>query len=184
MGMFDFEARLTVPVGERDHIQGRFDAPVTLVEYGDYESADCAAAYGLVKEIQTLLGDHVRFVFRNFPVEQIHRHAEHAAEAVEAVGLQGPFWTMQAMVFAHQDRLDDASLQRYAAAMKVDMERFVQDFTTGFLNRRVRGDYLGGVRSGVTVTPTFFINNRRYTGAHEHDALVAAIQAARENYLP
>jgi protein-disulfide isomerase len=184
MGMFDFAARLTVPVGERDHIQGRFDAPVTLVEYADYACPACAAAYPLIKEVQALLGDRLRFVFRNFPVEQLHRHAGHAAEAAEAVGLQGPFWTMQATLFAHQDRLDDASLQRYAATVGVDMERFVQDFTTGFLHRRVRGEYLGGTRSGVTKTPTFFINERRYDGALDGAALIAAIETAEASFRP
>lgn len=182
--MFDFAPRLMTPVGERDHIQGRFDAPITLVEYGDYACPDCGAAYALVREIQALFGDRLRFVWRNFPQEQLYRHTENAAEAVEAVGLQGPFWTMQALVFAHQDHLDDASLQRYAAGIGIDMERFVQDFTTGFLHRRVRTDYQGGVRSGVTRAPTFFINERRYDSALDRDALVAALTAAEANYRP
>src|SRR6266566_10155949 len=100
-------AMLTVPVGPRDHRQGPEDAPVTLVEYGDYECPYCGAAHPVVKEIQQRLGDQLCFVFRHFPLTQIHPHAEHAAEAAEAAGAQGKFWQMHDTLFEHQQALDD-----------------------------------------------------------------------------
>ncbi len=106
---------LTVPVSERDHTQGSLTAAVTLVEYGDYECPYCGLAYPVVKEIQRQLGPHLRFVFRHFPVAQVHPHARHAAEAAEAAAAQGKFWQMHQMLFEHQDALDDEHLLHYAA---------------------------------------------------------------------
>src|SRR5205823_4128670 len=104
-------ARLTVPVSERDHIQGPISAPVTLVEYGDYECPYCGQAHPIVKELQQRLGDRLRFVFRNFPLTQIHLHAEHAAEAAEAAGAQDKFWEMHDTLFEHQRALGDKHLK-------------------------------------------------------------------------
>src|SRR6266487_1969993 len=115
---------LTMPVSERDHRQGPATATVTLVEYGDYECPYCAEAYPVVKEIQRQLGPTLRFVFRHFPVTQIHPHARHAAEAAEATAAQGTFWHMHEMLFEHQDALDDEHLLHYAAALRLDTERF------------------------------------------------------------
>jgi protein-disulfide isomerase len=103
-------ARLTVPVSQRDHQQGPATAPVTLVEYGDYECPYCGEAYPIVKEIKLRLGDRLRFVFRNFPLTQSHPHAEHAAEAAEAAAAQGKFWEMHDSLFEHQQALDDTHL--------------------------------------------------------------------------
>ena len=97
---------LRLPVSERDHVQGPSNAPVTLVEYGDYECPYCAEAYPIVKEIQQQLGPQLRFVFRHFPVPSVHTHARHAAEAAEAATAQGKFWDMHAMLFEHQAMLD------------------------------------------------------------------------------
>src|SRR5262249_40759922 len=109
----DDGARLTQPVSERDHIQGPDSAPVTLVEYGDYECPYCGQAYPIVKEVQQRLGDRLRFVFRNFPLTNAHPHAEHAAEAAEAAGAQGQFWEMHDSLYEHQSALDDAHLEEY-----------------------------------------------------------------------
>src|SRR5438034_6182883 len=120
-------ANLALPVGQRDHWRGPETAPVTLVEYGDYECPDCGKAYPIVKEIQRRLGDRLRFVFRNFPLTQSHPHAEHAAEAAEAAAGQEKFWEMYDYLFEHQQALDDAHLVQYAVALNLDQETFVRE---------------------------------------------------------
>src|SRR6266480_3119960 len=115
---------LAVPVSERDHSQGPATAPVTLLEYGDFECPYCAEAYLVVKEIQRRLGPQLRFVFRNFPVPEVHPHARHAAEAAEAAGAQGKFWDMHGMLFEHQSMLDDDHLAQDAQALGLDTECF------------------------------------------------------------
>lgn len=171
-------ARLTVPVSQRDHQQGPETAPVTLVEYGDYECPYCGEAYPIVKEIQRRLGDRLRFVFRNFPLTQSHPHAEHAAEAAEAAAGQEKFWEMHDYLFEHQQALDDAHLVQYAVALQLDKDRFVREMTAHAYTNRVREDFLSGVRSGVNGTPTFFINGVRHDASYELETLLAAIEAA------
>jgi protein-disulfide isomerase len=171
-------ARLTVPVSQRDHQQGPETAPVTLVEYGDYECPYCGEAYPIVKEIQRRLGDRLRFVFRNFPLTQSHPHAEHAAEAAEAAAGQEKFWEMHDYLFEHQQALDDAHLVQYAVALHLDQETFVREMTAHVYANRVREDFLSGVRSGVNGTPTFFINGVRHDDPYELETLLAAIEAA------
>src|SRR5207244_11555053 len=107
---------LTLPVSDRDHVQGPADAPVTMVEYGDYECPYCGMAYPIVKQVQAHFGDRLRFVFRNFPLGDMHPHAQHAAEAAEAGGAQGKFWELHDRIFEHQKRLRDEDLRTYAAA--------------------------------------------------------------------
>jgi protein-disulfide isomerase len=167
-----------MPVGPRDHQQGPETAPVTLVEYGDYECPYCGEAYPIVKEIQRRLGDQLRFVFRNFPLTQSHPHAEHAAEAAEAAGAQEKFWQMHDYLFEHQQALDDGHLVHYAVALQLDQERFVREMTAHVYANRVREDFLSGVRSGVNGTPTFFINGVRHDDSYELETLLAAIEAA------
>src|SRR5436305_12607697 len=120
-------ARLTLPVSQHDHQQGPETAPVTLVEYGDYECPYCGEAYPIVKEIQRRLGDRLRFVFRNFPLTQSHPHAEHAAEAAEAAAVQGKFWQMHDSLLEHQRPRADAHLAHYAVALNLDRERFERE---------------------------------------------------------
>src|SRR2546421_1382433 len=171
-------ASLTLPVSQRDHQQGPEDAPVTLVEYGDYECPYCGEAYPIAKEIQRRLGDRLRFVFRNFPLTQSHPHAEHAAEAAEAAAVQGKFWQMHDYLFEHQRALDDAHLVHYAAALNLDKVRFAREMTERVHTNRVREDFLSGVRSGVNGTPTFFINGVRHDDSYALESLLAAIEAA------
>src|SRR5947209_11848867 len=171
-------ARLTLPVSQRDHQQGPETAPVTLVEYGDYECPYCGEAYPIVKEIQRRLGDRLRFVFRNFPLTQSHPHPEHAAEAAEAASGQEKFWEMHDYLFEHQQALDDAHLVHYAVALELDKDRFVHEMSAHAYANRVREDFLSGVRSGVNGTPTFFINGVRHDGSYELETLLAAIEAA------
>jgi protein-disulfide isomerase len=170
--------KLTVPVTERDHIQGNPNAPLTLLEYGDYECPYCGAAYPNVKLVQQRMGERLRFVFRNFPLAQIHPHAEHAAEAAEAAGEQGKFWEMHDTLFEHQDALDDLDLVRYAVDLGLDVARFEGEMAAHVHAGRVREDFLSGVRSGVNGTPTFFINGRRHDGSYDLGTLVAALEAA------
>ena len=170
-------ARLTLPVSERDHLQGPENAPVTMVEYGDYECPYCGAAYPIVKEIQQRLGDRLRFVFRNFPLNQSHPHAEHAAEAAEAAARQGKFWEMHDSLFEHQQALNDAHLVQYALALNLDEATFKREMTEYMYAKRVHEDFMSGVRSGVNGTPTFFINGLRHDDAYELETLLAAIEA-------
>ncbi|MDN5940955.1 MAG: DsbA family protein [Nitrospira sp.] len=170
------EAKLTVPVGERDHIQGPTEAPVTLVEYGDYECSYCGQAYFVVKELQRLLGNRLRFVFRNFPLTTVHPYAQRAAEAAEAAGAQGKFWEMHDHLFEHQQELDDKHQKKYAAQLGLDLSRFNRDMSEHRYAARIREDLLSGVRCGVNGTPTFCINGVRYDGAPDLDSMVAAIE--------
>ena len=171
-------AKLKPPVGANDHVQGSAKAPVTLVEYGDYECPYCGEAYSVVKELQERLGDQMRFVFRNFPLAQAHPHAEHAAEAAEAAAAQGKFWEMHDMLYENQDALEDEDLVRYARALHLDVPRFVKEMEAGTYTERVREDFRSGVRSGVNGTPTFFINGARHDGAYDLASLLAAIEEA------
>src|SRR6478672_137977 len=152
------DGELTPPVSERDNTVGPDDAPVTLVEYGDYECPYCGMAYPIVKKAQRELGGQLRFVFRNFPLAEAHPHARVAAEAAEAAAAQGKFWEMHDTLYEHQDHLDDASLRRYAEQIGLDMDRFDDDLREHRFRQRVRDDFMGGVRSGVNGTPTFFID--------------------------
>ena len=171
-------AKLKPPVGANDHVQGSAKAPVTLVEYGDYECPYCGEAYSVVKELQKRLGDQMRFVFRNFPLAQAHPHAEHAAEAAEAAAAQGKFWEMHDMLYENQDALEDEDLVRYARALHLDVPRFVKEMEAGTYTERVREDFRSGVRSGVNGTPTFFINGARHDGPFDLASLLAAIEEA------
>jgi protein-disulfide isomerase len=171
---------LTPPVSSRDHAEGPADAPVTLVEYGDYECPHCGRAYPIVKAVQRRLGPQLRFVFRNFPLANSHPHAQHAAEAAEAAAAQGRFREMHDALFENQEALDDESLARYAEAIGLDRARFERELAGGTYATRVREDFTSGVRSGVNGTPTFFIDGRRYEGPWDEAPLTKALQARLE----
>jgi protein-disulfide isomerase len=156
--------RLTPAVRAGDHIEGPDDAPITLVEYGDYECPYCRMAYPIVKSAQRELSSQLRFVFRNFPLAEIHPHARHAAQAAEAAAAQGKFWEMHDMLFEHQHALEDADLVRYAEMLGLDTGRVSRALKEGTYAKRVREDFRSGVRSGVNGTPTFFVNGERYDG--------------------
>ena len=172
------EAKLAVPVGERDHIRGRADAPITLLEYGDYECPDCGTAHPVVRELQRQLGDRLRVVFRNFPCPDDHAHAEQAAEAADAAGAQGKFCEIHDLLFEHFAALEPADLMRYAAELGLDLGRFARELAAHAYAARVRDDARGGRRSGVNQAPTFFINGVRHGGFFSLPALREAIEAA------
>ena len=169
-------ARLVVPVGESDHVLGPETAVVTLLEYGDYQCPYCGQAYPIIKELLDRVGRHLRFVFRNFPLATVHPHAEGAAEAAEAAGAQGRFWAMHDVLFENQEALGGEDLLRYASALGLDESRFVGELTEHVHAARVREDFLGGVRSGVNGTPTFFINEGRHDGPFDLDSLLGAVE--------
>lgn len=169
---------LAVPVSERDHTRGEPDAPVTLVQYGDYECPDCAAAFPIVTRLRETLGPRLRFVFRNFPQNSIHPHASVAAQAAEAAGAQGKFWAMHDLLFAHQATLADHPMDEFALKLGLEIYKFNADLSSERFARRVREDSEGGQRSGVKGTPTFFINGQRYRGEVAYEPMLAAIEAA------
>ena len=159
------KAQLSLPVGERDHIQGPATAPIVLVEYGDYECIYCGEAYLIAKDIKRWLGDRLRFVFRNFPITNSHPNAQLAAEAAEAAGAQGRFWEMHDYLFKHQKALDYGHIARYAQMLGLDMARFNREITEHRYESRVREDFISGFKGGVSGTPTFFINGIKVEGA-------------------
>src|SRR3989449_66144 len=168
-------AKVTLPVAGRDHIQGPVDAPIALLEYGDFECSVCGEVYPVIKEIRRRLGDNLCFAFRHFPMTNVHPHAQRAAEAAEAAGAQGSFWEMHDILFENQDALEDEDLARYAVALGLDARRLMTEVLGGAHTRRVREDFRSGVRGGVNGTPTFFINGERYDGARGLDPLLAAL---------
>ena len=171
-------AKLSPPVGERDHIIGPEDAPVTLVEYGDYECPYCGAAQLIVKEVQAVMGNSLRFVFRHFPLTQIHPHAEVAAEAAESAGAQDRFWEMHDLLYANQHLLDPAHLVGFAEELSLDTVKFVHELRDHVHHEHIREDFASGVRSGVNGTPAFFINGFRYDGSWEFGPLLRALEDA------
>jgi protein-disulfide isomerase len=171
------QSRLTLPVGSRDHIQGPEDAPVTLVEYGDYQCPYCGQAYPIVKEIQKRLGSNLRFVFRNFPIGTSHPNAPMAAEAAEAVGAQGKFWEMHDMLYEHQAALEERYLVEYARNLSVDLPKFEFDLQHHTFQPRVQEDFMSGVRSGVNGTPTFYINGLRHDASYDLPILLRALES-------
>lgn len=170
--------KLTLPVESRDHLQGSRAAPVTLLEYGDYECPHCGAAHGVVKKLQETMGEDLCFCFRNFPLTTIHPHAERAAEAAEAAGAQDKFWEMHDLLLEHQSDLAEPDLREYARDLGLDILKFRKDLEGRVFLPRVKEDILTGIRSGVNGTPTFFINGVRYDGAPDYDELLSALEAA------
>ena len=169
---------LVMPVSEQDHSQGPAIAAVTLVQYGDYECPYTRQSTTVVRAIQQQLGDQLRFVFRNFPLTEIHPHALHAAFAAEAAAAQGKFWEMHDYIFHHQHTLEDSDLEQFAEAVGLDMQQYAHAMAERRSLARIEEDVEGGDRSGVQGTPTFFINGVMYRGSWEKDALLAALQAA------
>ena len=170
--------RLLLPVGERDHIRGPINAPVTLLEYGDYECPHCRAAYPIVEEVRHAMGERLRLVYRHFPLTRVHPHAERAAEAAEAAGAQGRFWEMHDRIFVEPRALDGEGLLARAEEAGLDTVGFARDLSLGTFLPKVREDFTSGVRSGVNGTPTFFVNGTRHDGAFDTASLVASIEAA------
>ena len=173
--------RLAVPVNERDHLRGPARALVTLVEYGDFQCPFCGAAYSVLRDIEKRFGRDLRFVFRHFPLTELHPLAMIAAEASEAAGAQGQFWQMHDILFENQPNFLDEHLVRYATELGLDVNAFVADLESHRHARKIREDFMGGVRSGVNGTPCLFINGERFNGPADEALLTRAIDAARRN---
>jgi protein-disulfide isomerase len=156
-------------------VQGDPHARIELVEYGDYECPYCGQAYLSVKAVQEALGDDLKFVFRNFPLAQVHPRALPAAQAAEAAALQGKFWEMHDILFEHQDMLESAHLFRDAELLGLDLDRFARDFESQAVADKIRADFLSGARSGVNGTPTFFVNGERYEGSWAPQHFIAEL---------
>src|SRR6266704_5583279 len=169
--------RLVIPVDpSRDHIQGDPKALLTLVEYGDYQCPYCGAAYPEVKKVQKELGPELRFVFRNFPLTNMHEHAMNAAETAEAASAQGKFWPMHDFLYEHQATLGDPGVALgYAKKLGLDTQRFEREIAQHTYQKRIKDDFMSGVRSGVNGTPTFYVNGVRHDGDSVAKALIEAL---------
>ena len=163
----------------RDHIRGPDDALVTLVEYGDFECPYCGQAESVVRELLSSFGDDLRYVWRHLPLNDVHSKAQLAAEATEAAGAQGKFWEMYDALLAHQDALTPSDLGRYAEELGVDVDRFWEALRHHEYAARVADDVASADASGVSGTPTFFVNGRRHQGAYDVDTLSAIVRSAR-----
>jgi protein-disulfide isomerase len=163
---------------ERDHIRGRPDAPVTLLEYGDFECPYCGDAAPVIDRLLGKLPDEVRYVFRHLPLADVHPAAQVAAEAAEAAGEQGKFWEMHDRLLSHQQALAPADLFRYASDLSLDLERFEDDLRRRRHAPRVAEDVRSADASGVSGTPTFFVNGRRHQGVYDTDTLARAVKTA------
>ena len=164
---------------ERDHIRGPVDAPLTLVEYGDFECPFCSKATGSIAELRRRLGDDLRYVFRHLPLEHVHPRARAAALASEAAAAQDRFWEMAGELFGHQDALEPDDLRAYAVTLGLDVERFEEDLRTRRYENRVDDDAIDAEASEVHGTPTFYVNGRRHQGAYDAVTLAAALQDSR-----
>jgi predicted DsbA family dithiol-disulfide isomerase len=162
---------------QRDHIRGPLDAPVTVVEYGDFECPYCGQAEPVLRELLRDFSD-VRYVWRHLPLNDVHVHAQETAEAAEAAALQGAFWEMHDLLLDHQDALETDELIAYADELGLDEERFSADLQAGVGAPRVADDIDSADLSGVSGTPTFFINGRRHYGAYDIATLTAAVRLA------
>ena len=172
-------AHLVRPVDlDRDHIRGPVDAPYTIVEYGDFECPFCSRATGSIDAVFERLPGQVRWVFRHLPLDAVHPHAEDAAKAAEAAGLQGRFFEMAVTLFENQKALTTDDIRGYAIALGLDMDRFVDDFRSAAIIRRVDDDRLDAEVMDLHSTPTFFIGNKRHIGPYDSESLIRALEAA------
>jgi len=171
-------SKLWIAVSAEDHVQGDPAAECSLVEYGDYECPHCGHAYPIVKRLQNHFAKRLSFVFRNFPLSQIHVWAEPAAEAAEFAGAHGKFWEMHDLLFENQGSLGNALFLELAGKLDLSPSQLQTAVAERKYSNRVRADFSGGVRSGVNGTPTFFINGQRHNGSFDFDVLSNAIEQA------
>jgi protein-disulfide isomerase len=171
---------LKVPITPEDHAQGLEDAEVILVEYGDYECPHCGRAYPIVKQVQKHFKKRLRFIFRNFPLSEMHVNAEKAAEVAEFAGSHGKFWEMHDLLFENQATLGEPLFAELGERLKLPATELRQALEQKTFESRVRADFRGGVRSGVNGTPTFFINGVRHDASFDYDTLVSAIHGVMD----
>jgi protein-disulfide isomerase len=172
------KARLTEPVDARDHTRGLYTAPLTLLEYADFECPQCGLAFPIVASLQRRFGETLRFVYRHFPITSSHPHAQRAAESAEWAGWHGAFWPMHDALFAQQQDLSDRQILRLAAGLSLSAPSLQQAWAEHTYLARVKAQFLGGVASEVTGTPAFFINGIRHDGPWDADTLGRSIEGA------
>jgi protein-disulfide isomerase len=175
---------LLQPVTAVDHSRGPEHAPVVVVEYGDFQCPNCKQAAPAVQILLRDFPDHVRFVYRHYPLEEVHPHALQAAEAVESAGGQGKFWEMHEQLFAHQNHLDLRHLRRYAAEIGLDLARYTAEMDDHVYLQRIREHLDGGRRSGVRGTPGFFVNGVITDVSFGLESLFDATRAVLRNNEP
>ncbi|MFD4367800.1 DsbA family protein [Rhodococcus sp. NPDC058521] len=177
--------RLLRPVDpQRDHIRGREDAPLTLVEYGDFECPFCSKATGSIRDVRNRFGDDIRYVFRHLPLDDVHPHARFASEASEAAGAQGRFWEMHDHLFANSDALSEDEIYEHAEGLGLDMETFEEAMRKGSPRHRVDDDELDAVSSDFRGTPTFYLGASssdlvRHVGPFDAATLIRRLEEAR-----
>lgn len=166
-----------VLISSLDHVRGDVDAPVTLLEYGEFECVHCGRAYHTIRQMLREVRE-VRFVFRHFPQEDVHPFSERSALAAEAAAAQGRFWEMHDFLFESQHQLEYDDLFRHARELGLDVDRFTRDLVDRAHLSKVHADRASGIDLGVTGTPSFFINGERYEGQYDTPSLVAAVRQA------
>ncbi|MGC5032265.1 DsbA family protein [Micromonospora sp. DT229] len=171
-------ARLRTPVTERDHVRGPMDAPVTIVEYGDYQCPYCGQAHANLRELLRQRSDIVRLVYRHFPIANMHPYAEMAAEAVEAAGRRGRFWELHDWLYEHQEELDPVHLMLGVEQLGLPVAEVEAETGRQVGGDRIRYDFVGGIRSGVEATPTLFVNDTRLDGEFDLATLLTIVDAA------
>lgn len=169
--------QLLLPIHDGDHVHGPSSASFTLVEYGDYECPDCGRLFWIIRDLQKELGDRLRVVYRHYPLSGIHPHAQEAAEAAEASGVQGRFWEMHDLLFENQHELNRKNLIAYAENLNLDVERFRSDLKAKTYDQRVRDDFRRGVQNGVYHTPGLFLNGVRHDGEWDRETLLRLLTA-------
>jgi protein-disulfide isomerase len=171
-------SELRYPISEQDHVIGRADAPVTLVEYGDYQCPHCQAAWPEVELVLRQFGRNLRYAYRHFPISTIHPLAKPAAETAEFAGANGLFWEMHSAIYANGRQLSGPTLAALASRLGLDVAELRNALNQGTYAAKVESDFAGGIRSGVNGTPCFFVNGERHDGAYDAMSLSAAIEAA------
>ena len=171
-------SKLRVPVSDQDHKTGNAKAKIVMVEYGDYQCPHCGHAHPLIKRLLKQFGQEILFIFRNFPLQEMHPQAMISAQSAEAADKQQKFWEMHDTIYENQDILSVNSLLDFAKQIDLDLEKFSKDWKTKSVITKIESDFDGGIRSGVNGTPTFFVNgNRLETYDASYESLAHAIKA-------
>jgi protein-disulfide isomerase len=180
--MHSFE--LTIPANETDHLIGPENARITVTEYGDFECPICKQAAPAVKLLLHHFKGRIRFAYRHFPLEEVHPHALHAAEAAECAGGQGNFWPMHDLLFENQPHLKLSQLRSYAERLDLDLPRYAAEMEERLYLQRIREHMQTGRESGVRATPTFFVNRRIQDVSFGLRSLFDAVESALRNQQP
>lgn len=159
--------QLKPPVSQADHEQGTVGASIEIVEYGDFQCSYCGAAYLVIKKIQQVFGNQIRFVFRNFPLTEVHPQATIAATAAEAAAQQHKYWEMHDLIYANQAELNEGFLYQLAQQLGLETTKFEKDMQDQSIQAKIESDFESGMRSGVSGTPTFFVNGQKFDGGAE-----------------